>query len=215
MSTSGDEAYLTALASAPRRRVLDALVASAAPLSVQAIASQVGLHITTARFHLDHLERAGLVSRRTESTLRRGRPTILYAPAGQARDRASREQLIEVLVDALSGRGEAASRDSQQAGRRWGSELVAATHVRGGYGGVVEALEQLGFEPELTADEIRLHACPFRDSARMHPEVVCSVHRGLLEQILAQGEDGDRLALELLPLVEPELCLVHVSNKPE
>ncbi|HEX6364904.1 MAG TPA: helix-turn-helix domain-containing protein, partial [Agromyces sp.] len=55
-----EQATHAALASAARRRVLDALTRSAVALDAQTVADQVGLHGTTARFHLDHLERAGL-----------------------------------------------------------------------------------------------------------------------------------------------------------
>src|SRR5665648_672914 len=52
-----------------------------------------------------------------------------------------------------------------------------------GEAGVMEALAhvfaELGFAPEAADGGLALHACPFLDDARRHPEVVCGVHRGL------------------------------------
>ncbi|MDR3080298.1 MAG: helix-turn-helix domain-containing protein, partial [Streptomyces sp.] len=46
-----------------RARVLDLLRAAGRPLGVQEVAEQAGLHPNTARFHLDALVDADLVSR--------------------------------------------------------------------------------------------------------------------------------------------------------
>ncbi|HET8779090.1 MAG TPA: transcriptional regulator, partial [Agromyces sp.] len=76
---------------------------------------------------------------------------------------------------------------------------------------LVQVLDDLGFEP-VPVDEstIELRACPFRTSAREHPQVVCSVHRGLVEEILEQR--GPDRHPKLLPFVEPELCLITMSR---
>lgn len=80
------EEYHAALASASRRQVLDSLLASSEPLDASAVADRLGLHVTTARFHLDQLTAAGLAQRRVGAEKRRGRPRLLYAPAGPVRD---------------------------------------------------------------------------------------------------------------------------------
>jgi len=72
----------------------------------------------------------------------------------------------------------------------------------------------MGFEPELTAEaagqQIRMHACPFRTVARENPEVVCSVHLGVLRGTLTRlGVAPEAAALE--PFVEPELCIAHLA----
>lgn len=90
------------------------------------------------------------------------------------------------------------------------------------------AFTDMGFAPELVAAVppmprreriIRLHACPVRDLARTRPEVVCEVHRGLLEGLLdkpatAEGVRRHRrqtMKAHLAPLVEPELCVVTLA----
>lgn len=203
---SGD--YHAALASPSRRQVLDALLSSSEPLDAAAVAGRLGLHVTTARFHLDQLAAAGLVHRRAGVERRRGRPRLLYAPAGPPRDEDAREQLIQVLAAALAREDDPAA-DAVRAGRRW-AETFDPPGSDDPVPGLVSLLDRLGFAPEADADAIRLRACPFRDAAREHPQVVCAVHRGLIEQLL----EGAAAQVRLVPFVEPELCLVALDRRP-
>ena len=63
-----------------------------------------------------------------------------------------------------------------------------------------------------TPDEIVLRSCPLLASATDHPEVVCSVHQGLVEGVLrrsspAPGEGGGQdVRVELEPFGRPEGC---------
>ncbi|MFL6055090.1 MAG: hypothetical protein ACJ72W_19585 [Actinoallomurus sp.] len=46
---------------------------------------------------------------------------------------------------------------------------------------------EMGFDPEpAPGGRVLLHDCPFRDTARAHPEVVCAAHQGLLTELLAR-----------------------------
>ncbi len=205
-----EQATHAALASAARRRVLDALTRSAVALDAQTVADQVGLHVTTARFHLDHLERAGLARREAANAGRRGRPRIMFRAAGVARDESTREQMISVLATALGARDGEAVR-AVEAGRRWADGLDAPD-TDDPTGRLVDAFDRLGFEPELDGDDIRLHACPFREAARAHPDVICSVHRGLIDRLLEQSGSG--ASAQLIPFVEPRLCVVALGKVP-
>lgn len=205
--TGGD--VHAALASRPRRRVLHAVERSAAPVDALTIAAEVGLHVTTVRFHLDQLEAAHLVRRATGAEPRRGRPRIRYVAAANPAD-DSREQLIEVLASALAERPDARAQ-SIEAGHRWADALAPGGDPGDGVDALVQVLADLRFDPARSEpDVIRLRACPFRDAARDHPQVVCSAHRGLIEQVL-RARGSDRRA-ELVPFVEPELCLVTLAT---
>lgn len=199
--------YHAALASASRRQVLDAVRSAAQPLDASAVADRLGLHVTTARFHLDQLVAAGLVQRLVGADKRPGRPRLLYATAGPIRDDDAREQLIEVLAAALAREADPGA-DALGAGRRWG-ETFARPDPEDPLPALVDVFERLGFDPETdaAADSIRLRACPFRAAAREHPDVVCSVHRGLIQNLL----DGAVPQARLLPFVEPELCMVALD----
>ncbi|SDZ56452.1 helix-turn-helix transcriptional regulator [Herbiconiux ginsengi] len=202
--------YRAALGSASRQQVLRVLRAAPEPLDASAVAQELGLHVTTARFHLDQLAAAGLVQRRIGTENRRGRPRVLFVTAGPVRDEDAREQLIEVLAAALAGRKDADARASR-AGRRW-AETFVSPDPEDPVPGLIEVFERLGFDPETDTenDTIRLQACPFRGAAREHPEVVCAVHRGLIEQLLDNTEPQARL----IPFVEAELCVVTLDRHP-
>jgi predicted ArsR family transcriptional regulator len=202
--------YHAALASPARRQVLDALIEASEPLDAATVAARLGLHVTTARFHLDQLVDAGLARRGTGAEGRRGRPRVLFAPAGAARQGDSREQLIEVLASAIASDTDGV-KESLRAGRRWADELGGAVGGASGepVSGLIDALDRLGFGPDPRPDAgvIRLHDCPFRSAAREHPDIVCNVHRGLVERLL-EGSDAQP---RLIPFAEPELCLVTLG----
>ena len=199
------EQHRAAPPSAAGRQVLDELHAANGPLDAAAVAERLGVHVTTARFHLDRLADAGLARRRTGSEPRRGRPRILYTPAGPERDEESREQLIHVLASALAAE-DTAGTESVAAGRRWADSFDPLGEADPATG-LVDVLDRLGFDPDPHEQQIRLRACPFRDAAREHPQVVCAVHRGLIEQLLEPS--GTRA--QLVPFAEPDLCLVTLE----
>lgn len=198
--------YHSALASPSRRRVLDALLADPEPMDAATAAARLGLHVTTARFHLDQLIAAGLAHRQAGVEKRRGRPRLLYSPAGPPRDDDAREQLIQVLAAALDRRDDTAT-DSLRAGRSW-AEAFDAPDPNDPVPSLLKILDRLGFDPEPDAEIIRLRACPFRDAARAHPDVVCSVHRGLIDRLL----DDTSTQARLLPFAEPQLCLIALGG---
>ena len=61
-----------------RSRVLAVLQDAGAPLGVTEVASRVGLHPNTARFHLDGLVESRLADRSTQVREQPGRPRVLY-----------------------------------------------------------------------------------------------------------------------------------------
>jgi hypothetical protein len=82
----------------------------------------------------------------------------------------------------------------------------------------MDLLDRTGFTPVLAresapsgpTDEIVLRSCPLLESAREHPEVVCQVHRGLVEGVLGRDGDGSDgradVRVELDPWGRPEGC---------
>ena len=75
----------------------------------------------------------------------------------------------------------------------------------------------MNFDPELADPapdtgerEIRLRACPYRDVAREHPDVVCAIHLGLLQGALTQLGNPPT-TVRLVPFVKPHLCLAYLT----
>ena len=65
--------------SKPRRRLLKLLRRSDTPMDVYQLADTTGLHITTIRFHLDLLTKAGQVTVQKTPRTTPGRPRTVYA----------------------------------------------------------------------------------------------------------------------------------------
>jgi predicted ArsR family transcriptional regulator len=209
-----------ALASGQRRRLLELLRAGEAARDAQELAAATGLHVTTVRFHLDLLRRAGLVHSRSQPRGTPGRPRTVYTAVDQA-ESGGYPALTRLLAAHLADTPEARAGRAEQAGLDWAAELTAEAAAQPARIGPQEAaatvaglFAEMGFDPELVGDEadrqIRLHACPFRDAARANPEVVCSVHLGLLRGTLARLGAPPTIT-RLLPFVEPDLCVAQLT----
>ena len=83
-----------------RAEVLRHLRDAVASLSVADIAAQTGLHVNTARFHLDALVADGLAERTMEEREVPGRPRVLYRAHGRSPGRASGETAWVADVEA-------------------------------------------------------------------------------------------------------------------
>lgn len=237
--TAQIDARHAALASEPRRRALALLTESTVPLGVGAVAEALGLHVTTARFHLEHLEAAGLIERQVARAGQRGRPQVLFcAVAAPLPAETAQQQLTQALAAVIGEDPDGGRARSERAGERWSAQYAPVTDAVAPHPSKADApitdapagrapattapvadlvppllrtLTEIGFEPELRAADaaIALTACPFRAEARVNPDVVCSVHLGLMKGLARSlGHDGEGIRLE--PFVQPHLCLVHL-----
>jgi predicted ArsR family transcriptional regulator len=118
-----------ALASDKRVSMLHALQRSDGPLGVDELAAVVGLHVNTAREHLERLIDSGFVASAPELRTTRGRPRILYSAveriAPATTDGWARDQLMRVLVAGYGRRLPSATGAAQDAGSVWGRSLTA------------------------------------------------------------------------------------------
>jgi predicted ArsR family transcriptional regulator len=239
MTTSPQPNAAALLASPVRRQIVDALAladgdADTPGFTAAELASEVGLHVTTVRFHLDQLAAAGLV----ESAVRReggaGRPRKVYtlAPGSlddvDARAEADHLRLLSGLLASTLTQGVGGhAMTPAEAGRRWAVEHVAPEQGSppadtpgrwlGKLAQMIDVLQEWGYTPELKTSEggrvaeVTLSHCPFLDLARANPAVVCGIHRGLIAGSLAQlGESATRVSLE--PFVDDTTCIAHVST---
>jgi predicted ArsR family transcriptional regulator len=225
-----------AVTSDARRRVLELIAGAHEPIDAAAVAASIGLHVTTARFHLDQLEHAGLVRRAVDRAGTLGRPRILFTVNPAVREDGVQRLLSHALVGALAEDDDGGRARAIRAGERWSaafdSEARASEPVAGSAAGasnlgpLVRILDGLGFDPVVQppaetaaaaeADArggpvVALRACPFRDEARHTPAVVCSLHLGLIRG-LARSGGHDPDDVELRPFVLPELCEVRLSG---
>ena len=76
---------------------------------------------------------------------------------------------------------------------------------------MVDLLTELGFGPDLDGDGIALRTCPLLELAEEMPEVICQVHRGLVEGAMDHyGTPSD--GVELLPFAEVGACRLHLHQ---
>jgi predicted ArsR family transcriptional regulator len=189
-----------------RDGLLAALAEAPDGLDTNTLAARVGLHPNTVRWHLGVLTDAGLVHSAAEQQHRRGRPSVVYrlTPDGAARDRDEYRLLATMLTAAVAS-DEAGAELAYETGVRWGQHLQAAEPEMG----IVELLDRQGFAANDCGDQIEMRRCPFYALAEESPEVICTLHRGIIEGALAAGSTGltvDRLE----PFVEPALCVAYL-----
>jgi predicted ArsR family transcriptional regulator len=206
-----------------RADVLDMLRSAEGPLGVRDVAQRMGLHQNTARFHLEALVEAGLATRETEDRETPGRPRIGYravadGPAGQRRYRL----LAEMLTTLIAGTMPEPVGAAEEAGREWGAylteqpppyeRLTAAAAVAK----LTTIMAELGFAPQPEDDggrqyRLGLRQCPFREVAQRHPDVICSLHLGMIRGALARLR-APLSADKLSPFVEPGLCVAQLAG---
>ncbi|MEU1985344.1 transcriptional regulator [Nocardia sp. NPDC019395] len=208
----------------PRRRLLAILRSASEPLDAQQLAQITGQHVTTVRFHLDILTRESLVRQFQQPPRGRGRPRIGYRAVQRS---VGYQDLAQVLADQLGPDPAQQAAAGMAAGRAWGGKLETPAEpvetVRDAKERTVSLMSELGFAPERDSREtsgrdteetavVRLTACPLRDLARTHTEVVCGVHRGLLAELLEGAGAPGKVEAELVPFVADEMCEVRLRR---
>lgn len=202
-----------------RAAVLAALRRRDVPSATADLATELGLHVNTVREHLDGLVVRGLVARqRRRPSGTRGRPSWQYSLAPDWREPDPRIHDYSALAIALARQIAEGSADPQaeatEAGERWGRALVEARPAASGLAArrhVVDLLDRLGFATACNAraTRVRLERCPMLDAARDQPDVVCTVHLGMIRGALA-AIGGDPEQARLLPFAEPDACLLEL-----
>lgn len=204
-----------------RQIVLTALRRGKSPIRVRDLADQLGLHENTVREHFEGLVESAHAQRVQLVSSGRGRPSYGYRaredfvaqvePA--AREYAS---LALVLARQLAAIGDDPRQIAISAGEEWARQFVdpvqkiseskIAIRKR-----IIEILESLGYSPKPHAKKnvIRLHTCPLLSAAQLEPEIICSVHLGLVRGLVTlAGQNPDEV--ELTQFAEPGSCRLVV-----
>jgi predicted ArsR family transcriptional regulator len=197
------------------------LALSPSPRSASELAERLALHPNTVRPHLDRMREAGLVEVETVHRGTVGRPQLRYSLApgapGLGLDPPS-HTLLAGLLAALADQLGADGVDAAAMGRRWGEEAMARRQgSRGCLAALLGELQRLGFDPvdsEVETGDGRrvridfLH-CPFRELAEAYPELVCHLHRGIVEGVVTSAGSG--MVEEFRTLGDRDPCNVTVG----
>lgn len=199
-----------------RAAILERLRDQPQALTLAALVTATGLHENTVREHLDGLVRRGLVRQHRAEPSGRGRPAWLYEAVGTGSRPSEYAGLAAALAASLA-RTPAPVELATDAGEEWGRQLAtdrgaSATTPEAARTQVVSLLDDLGFSPEVAPaqpTEVRLTRCPLLEAAHRHPDVVCSVHLGIVRGALA-ALGAPTEGTTLLPFAEPGACRLVV-----
>jgi predicted ArsR family transcriptional regulator len=218
-------AVLKALGDNTRYAIYLELARSSRPLATAEIAETLDLHPNTVRPHLERMRDVGLLDVETDARGAVGRPQHRYSLATDAPtlglEPATFPVLARMLVRlaATAGLG---SGEAVEAGRDEGAIDAHEADVAGNGDGhvclraLVARLDALGFDPAVVDDDgeatVAFTHCPFRELAERHPEVVCGLHRGLVEGFVA-AVGGARVDA-FHPLTDRTPCQMDLALSP-
>ena len=219
-----DVAGISALSDPLRRRLYLFVCAQPDPVSRESAAETMGVAPHQAKFHLDRLERDGLldsfyarVSGRTGPGA--GRPAKLYRRAERdvAVSLPDREYQLAgtLMADAIAASAasgtpviEELHRLAYEYGRHLGDSAVSEGQPRTAEVALelaVETLTENGYEPRADDGRIIMANCPFHALARAQTQLVCQMNHALIGG-LAEALGPHRPVTELDPA--PDRCCV-------
>lgn len=184
------------------------------PVAVAELTDVFDLNHNTVRRHLAKLCEAGLLEDFSARPHGPGRPRILYRLTEEAAAAWNSEgpyERLSLLLLQIATTGASAL----EVGRAAGTETALDTEAVDPLDAMTAAMTAQGFSPSVRVDdteaEVVLEHCPFAAAAEMNAEVVCALHRGMLEGLVARV-DG----LEITDLVASDprraRCLVRVTR---
>lgn len=186
----------SALGDPTRRAIYIAVRETPDPLTTSGVAVLFDIHPNVARHHLDILVEEGYLrvsNRRPAGGPAAGRPAKSYEATNKEvsvhftprRFEMLTEMLFKVLEELAP---ENVSEVAEKVGRAYGEQLAA--EIGGpddpGYDDAVQAVASamtgLGFsvDPDVEGQRLLTSHCPFGETATTHPEVICSLDRGIV-----------------------------------
>jgi predicted ArsR family transcriptional regulator len=210
-----------ALASPVRLQLLDELTARRGPSHVEDLAVALDLHPSTVRGHLIILQDAGFVDPVVEHTPRPGRPRVLYRASSRSRhlsgDQHGYRTLASILIHFLDLQARDPAEAGEHAGRAWATRLTRdeprARRREEALPRVCELLTSMGFTTEVEDDPEHptlIHRnCPFACLVDEHSQVVCGLHRGLIQGLL-EGLGAPLETIDLGVSIHDRSCLAHL-----
>lgn len=211
---------LKALGDNTRYAIYLELARAPKPLATAEVADTLGLHPNTVRPHLERMRDVGLLEVSVDAQGAVGRPQHRYSLAPDAPSLGFEPPAFPVLARMLLRLAATASlpaADAIEAGREHGAFDAARPDRAGACQEALTAeLAELGFDPASVAEDdsltVAFTRCPFRELAEAHPELVCSLHRGLVEGFVDARGDGTVVTFH--DLADRAPCQVEIALSP-
>ena len=196
------------------------LARAARPLTTSEIADTIGLHPNTVRPHLDRMRDAGLVDVQVGGRGEIGRPQHRYSLATDAPSLGLEPPVMPMLARMVLSMAEqlgAGADDAHAVGAAEGAERSQRfADSPSSLEAIVADLDGLGFDPVVSDDPddpdaavIAFAHCPFGELAATHPDLVCSLHHGLIAGFVDRM--GDAEVREFCTVVDRTPCQVTVG----
>ncbi|MBW3668637.1 MAG: helix-turn-helix domain-containing protein [Actinobacteria bacterium] len=195
------------------------LARSATALSTAEIAERLGLHPNTVRPHLERMRDTGLLDVEVDARGSVGRPQHRYSPAADAPSLGLEPPTFPLLAGLLANVAAASNPESEvvaEAGRVHGRHAGSQRADAGSCVAAVTAeLAELGFDPASGEDgrttTIAFTRCPYRELAEAFPELVCHLHRGIVEGMVEVLGEVD--VVRFATLADRDPCQVDVTSR--
>lgn len=215
---------LKALGDNTRYAIYLELARSQSPRSTAEVADALGLHPNTVRPHLERMREVGLLEVETDNRGSVGRPQHRYTLAADAPSLGLEPPAFPLLAGLLARvaaqagvEPEDSAAAASEQGRAMASASTSARKAPLARSGCVEALTtalgELGFDPAVASEgdlvTIAFTHCPYRELAEAHPEVICHLHRGLIEGFVE--EIGGGSVERFRTLADRDPCQVELS----
>ena len=218
-------AVLKALGDNTRYAIYLELARSSRPLATAEIAETLDLHPNTVRPHLERMREVGLLDVETDARGHVGRPQHRNSLAADAPTLGLEpatfpvlsRMLVRLAATAGLGAGEAVEAGREQGGLdALNAGVPARADGRVCLHALVARLDALGFDPAVADDDdqatVAFTRCPFRELAERHPDVVCGLHRGLVEGFV--DAVGGASVDAFHPLTDRAPCQVELELSP-
>lgn len=208
---------LKALGDNTRYAIYLELARAPSPLATAEIADSLALHPNTVRPHLERMRDVGLLEVIADAQGSVGRPQHRYSLAPDAPSLGFEPPAFPILARMLLQLAVAAglpASDAVDAGREQGALAAARPDRTGACAAALSAeLASLGFDPAEVTDHIgttiAFTRCPFRELAEANPDLVCGLHRGLVEGFV--DARGDAAVVDFHDLADRTPCQVEIA----
>lgn len=198
------------------------LARSEVALATAEVAELLDLHPNTVRPHLERMREVGLLEAAADNRGTVGRPQNRYRLAADAPSLGLESSSMRILASMLAAAAAIGGVDSEAAADAGFVQGVDAGEAAGMQkrtsaarcvSALTDELTALGFDPASGDDgattAIAFTRCPFLELAEVYPDLVCHLHRGMIEGFVNVPEGVRVTAFHTLADRDP--CRVELA----